>query len=387
MKSRSIRAASLGSLRATRPRSALFQAQPSGFPFITHKNIGLFTRRASSIASGRLVRQGMVSQRSSAAVGNTAASSRSIGELESSGKNGEAATERRTSARFDTPLKIACGSGTLHNHMRTMWTLLLGAVALIVVAPMVLTLVACRTLLYHPTQDRAADVNGWTVERVSRGDVELVGLVRTPSNAPERYLMFFGGNAAPINGNRALLELFDRTGSAGAAVFSYRGYDSSGGEPEEPLLKADAFAIFDQLSKTRGFEADKLVLIGQSLGSGVASHLAFALAKEGRPPRALVLLSPYTSIARVFDDNLPIIPIGWAVRDPWNTASIAASIPCPVVIVHGAEDTLIPIRHARRLVELFEGRAKLVELAGKGHNDMFSDPRAAEAVRAAIFGP
>lgn len=261
----------------------------------------------------------------------------------------------------------------------------IGAIAaLLVIAPMLVTLFACRSFLYHPTADVAAPPPGWSAQRFRAApDVELSGLVRT-SSAGGPWILFFGGNASPIGGNRQILDLVDRTGSIGLAVFSYRGYDESDGAPEEQVLKSDARAIVRFLEETHGFAPSQLILLGQSLGSGVASHLAAELSREGRPPQALVLLSPYTSIARVFDDVVPLVPVGWAVSDRWDTAALVPEIACPVVIVHGAQDQLISIEHGRRLAKAFGARARLVELEAAGHNDLFRDPRTIDAIRAAF---
>jgi uncharacterized protein len=271
-------------------------------------------------------------------------------------------------------------------RVRRVVTFLLAAIAFVVAAPILLTLVACRSMLYHPTNDEPVPPAGWTAERLRvEPEVELVGLVRSPTIAGARGVLFFGGNGSSIGGNRDLLRLIDGPGTgAGLAVFAYRGYDGSDGEPAEPALKSDARAIVRFLAESRGFEPAKLVLIGQSLGSGVASYLAAELSKEGTPPRALILLSPYTSIARVFDDHVPLIPIGWAVRDSWRTDKLTTEIKCPVLIIHGTLDTLITIKHGRRLTELFGARAKLLEIEAAGHNDLFRDPRTAEAIRARL---
>lgn len=266
--------------------------------------------------------------------------------------------------------------------MRKLLTLVLTALALLFVAPMIATLVACRSFLYHPTRDVARDGGAWKAEHLAvEGGVELVGLVRAPTSSVASTLLVFGGNGSSISGNRWIIDTIDSMDEHGAAVFAYRGYDGSGGSPSEPALKSDARAIVRFLVEQRGFDRSTLVLIGQSLGTGVASYVAAELSKEGTPPRGLVLLSPYTSIARVFDDVVPIIPVGWAVTDSWDTASLVRDIACPVLIVHGDADDLISIEHGRRLTALFGARARLVEVPGAGHNGLFEDLRTTAVIR------
>ena len=115
----------------------------------------------------------------------------------------------------------------------------------------------------------------------------------------------------------------------------------------------------------------QLVVIGQSLGTGIAAHLSVTLAKRGSPIAGTVLMSPYTSMAQVFDDHLPLIPIGWAVSEAYRTEDLAKAMTPPILMVHGEPDTVIGIRHSRSLAELLGSRAKLSIIRGAHHNDLW----------------
>ena len=125
-----------------------------------------------------------------------------------------------------------------------------------------------------------------------------------------------------------------------------------------------------------------LILMGQSLGTGVAARLAAELADAGAPPEALILVSPFRSVARLFDEAVPLLPLGLAVRDRFDTEALAGRIRSEVLIVHGERDQLIPIEHGRALAQLLGPRAKLVSVPGAGHGDMWDHDQSRAAVAA-----
>ncbi len=260
-------------------------------------------------------------------------------------------------------------------------------IAIAVVVPVLLAAACGRALLYYPTvlpPDSLRVLSsqpGWHHEViVSEEGITLVGLVRPPDDrAP--WVIFFGGNAMGLAAGQSILDLVAGTAPWGLAVWAYRGYDGSDGKPTEEGLHTDARAQAEYLRATYGVAADRLVIMGQSLGTGVAARLAAILASNGTPPAALVLLSPYTSMAQVFDDQVPLIPVGWAAPDPYRTDKILAQLAAPVVIIHGSDDTLIRPEHGRKIKNALGDRAVLLELDRRSHNDLWEDPRTVDAIR------
>jgi pimeloyl-ACP methyl ester carboxylesterase len=270
--------------------------------------------------------------------------------------------------------------------------LLIALAGVLMLAPILFTMFACRSLIYHPTlvTDAHLDALGgrpqWQrsrveVERDRKGVIAVNGLVRTPTASTSLWLLFFGGNAADIASNAYVLEMV-REHSAldlGLAVFAYRGYDGSGGRPSERALVADAERIARELAESRGVE--RLVVVGQSLGTSVAAQLAARLAQAGRAPAGVILLSPFLSMSKVFDEHVPLIPVGWALSDRFLTEAIADQIRSPVLIIHGDADDLIPVHHGKGLAARIGEKARLVVLSGRGHNDLWDDPRTLEAIK------
>lgn len=182
------------------------------------------------------------------------------------------------------------------------------------------------------------------------------------------YLPAPGGNAAVLcngnAGNRAdRLPLSAGLQRRGVAVLSldYRGYGGNPGSPEEEGLIADARAAADHLSSRPGIS--RLVYFGESLGAAVLLGLA-----EHRPPAALVLRSPFTSLLDVARAHLPLIPKG-VIDDRWDSLGRIARLAVPLLVVAGTADTIVPYRQSVRLFDAAPGPKRLVTFEGADHND------------------
>lgn len=265
---------------------------------------------------------------------------------------------------------------------------ILGALALLAAAPLLLVALGSRAIIFHPTNTRrsalerlAAEPRWDQVTVPIAGGGALVGLVRSASIAEARWVVFFGGNAFDLPTSVAVARAIVGDQPVGIATFAYRGYDGSSGEPSEAALVADAAAVVAWLEATRWVSPVRVILVGHSLGTGVAAQTAAALSRAGTPPAGLLLAAPYRSIARLFDEAVPLIPVSWALRDRFDTEAVIADVTCPVLIVHGAEDRLIPAAHGRALAERLGARATWVELPRTGHEDVWEQHAARVAAR------
>ena len=176
-------------------------------------------------------------------------------------------------------------------------------------------------------------------------------------------ILVFNGNAGH-RGFRATLAAALRERGYGVLLFDYRGYGGNPGTPTEAGLAADARAARAFLLTRPEAAATRLVYLGESLGSGVATRLA----AEHRPA-ALVLRSPFTSMTDVGAFHYPLLPVRWLLSDRFDTASRIAGLGCPLLVVAGDQDTVVPYAQSRRVFDAAAEPKRFVTIAGADHND------------------
>jgi fermentation-respiration switch protein FrsA (DUF1100 family) len=148
-------------------------------------------------------------------------------------------------------------------------------------------------------------------------------------------------------------------------LFDYRGYGHSSGAPNEVGCVADGSAAQHWLANRMGMRPDDVVLLGRSLGGGVAVALA---ASNGA--RALVLENTFPSMTDVAAIHYPWLPVRLTMDNRYDCISQIRKYRGPLLQSHGALDEIVPREQGRRLFEAARGRPKRwVEFAGLGHND------------------
>jgi fermentation-respiration switch protein FrsA (DUF1100 family) len=184
---------------------------------------------------------------------------------------------------------------------------------------------------------------------------------RPARSAELPVIVYFHGNAESAAQNLDLVPALAHHGW-GVLLAEYRGYGGLAGSPTEEALYADGLAALDAL-RQESPAAHRVVLVGRSLGTGVAVELA----RRGRGD-ALVLISPYTSMVAL--GRLLVGPLArLAVADLFDNAAKAPDLRQPVVIIHGARDEVVPFEMGVTLARLLP-RARLVALPDVGHNDL-----------------
>lgn len=217
-----------------------------------------------------------------------------------------------------------------------------------------------RSMLYFP-QPRSA-VPGTELLRLQT-EVELV--VTVAGRGQPSALIYLGGNAEDVG--QSVPELAVAFPTHAIHALHYRGYGGSGGAPSEAALVGDALALVDQLQPYYA----ELVLIGRSLGSGVAVQVA-----SQRPIVGLILVTPFDSVENVAVRHYPIFPVRWLLRDRFRSWQHTATIEAPTLIVVAEQDRVIPPAHAEALRQHFPpGVARLETLPGADHNDLTLHPR------------
>jgi pimeloyl-ACP methyl ester carboxylesterase len=224
-----------------------------------------------------------------------------------------------------------------------------------------------RSQIYYRTPESSAA--GATALWLDSGGERLKVWVQ--ERPGQRAVVYFGGNAEDVAMSLAELELT----SPGRALFlmNYRGYGGSSGEPTETGIHADALALFDLVRERHS----QVALVGRSLGSAVAVHVA-----SERDVDRLVLITPFDSFASVGAAHFPIFPVRLLLRDRYDAASRAARVRAPVLAVIAGEDEIIPRASAEALVAaLPPGAVRTVVIEGAMHNTVSLAPGCLDAIR------
>jgi abhydrolase domain-containing protein 17 len=150
-------------------------------------------------------------------------------------------------------------------------------------------------------------------------------------------------------------------------AYDYTGYGKSNGKPTEENCYADIQAAFKYLTEVRHIPPEQIVLYGRSLGSGPSCYLASQTAREGRSVAGVILQSPLLSAYRVAF-NFRFTMTG----DRFPNIDYAPFIACPVFIVHGTQDEVVPFWHGQDLFLAVrqQWRAKPFWVDGAGHNNI-----------------
>jgi uncharacterized protein len=176
----------------------------------------------------------------------------------------------------------------------------------------------------------------------------------------------FHGNGGSLRSQRYRLAYFKETGM-GVLLLAYRGYAGSEGSPSEKGLYADARAALDWLNG-QGIADEKIVLYGESLGSGVATKMA-----TERNVALVVLEAPYTSTVDVAALRFPVVPVGWLMKDRYESIARIGQMHEPLLVMHGDADAVIPQAFGKRLFEAANEPKEGFWPHGVGHNDIFDN--------------
>ncbi len=168
-----------------------------------------------------------------------------------------------------------------------------------------------------------------------------------------------------------------RTWGAVAGEFTSRGYDilipdyrgfgkSTGKITNEKLLLDDGLAVYRLLTKT--WPENRIIVYGRSIGTGVATFIA----RSGKP-QMLILESPFLSLIELASHHYPFLPrpvLSMFLKYPLRNDIRIGEVTCPVYLLHGTKDDIIPFNHSIRLEKLIRSPHRLIRIEGGGHNDL-----------------
>lgn len=205
-------------------------------------------------------------------------------------------------------------------------------------------------------------------------------------NPNARGVFFFlHGNSGNLKKWFVDLDAF-RLANFDVVMFDYRGFGKSTGEIEsEEQLHSDVKAVWDHFAAM--YEGKRVVISGQSLGTGLAAGLSAQMSAAGHTPDLTMLVSPYSSMRALAAELYPWVPMQ-VLRYPLHTLEHAARLLGPVMLIHGDKDELIPIRHSEELCTVMGQGGKctpqLLRVTGAGHGDVHQFPTVRKALAMAL---
>ncbi len=221
-----------------------------------------------------------------------------------------------------------------------------------------------RNLQYHPSNKgyapSALGLDNVSEVTIATPDGEKLAAWYVEAEKDYPTILFFHGNAGEISDRSDRLAYYREQGF-GALFVSYRGYGTSSGSISEKGFITDALAAHDWLTG-RNVNPEQILLVGESLGTGVAVQLA-----AQRKVAAIALEAPYTSVADVAASIYWWLPVRLLLKDTFHSRDHIARITAPVLIQHGDADGIIPVDHGHRLFAMANEPKELVIIPGAGH--------------------
>lgn len=242
---------------------------------------------------------------------------------------------------------------------------ILRLVALTYVALTVFLYFYQRRLLYFPSPESpplptAPGFAGIEDVRLQTTDGIDLEAWHWPGSRPLTLVVFHGNGGHRGHRSEWLRTLHEL--GWGIFIIDYRGYGGSQGSPTESGLYQDAEAAHAWLT-AQGDQG--LVYVGESLGGGMAIELA-----RRHPPRAIILQSTFTSAVAVGKAGYPFLPVSLLMKDRYANIEKIGELECPILVIHGTDDTLVPVEFGRELHAAIRSPKEWYEVRRAGHNDV-----------------
>lgn len=184
--------------------------------------------------------------------------------------------------------------------------------------------------------------------------------------APAGLVLYFHGNSRSIKGWAKYARDFYRY-NYDVVLVDYRGFGKSTGKRNEKDMLNDMQFVYETLAKE--YQEQHILVYGRSIGSGFAAKIA-----ADNHPRYLILDAPYYNFRQVVERFLPVLPVRLVLRYHLRTDRWIVNVKCPVYILHGTRDWLIPLKHSVELQKLNPRLITLIRIQGGGHNNLPSFP-------------
>lgn len=190
----------------------------------------------------------------------------------------------------------------------------------------------------------------------------LINGIHFKAKAPKGVILYFHGNAGNLSRWGTVTEYFVGL-NYDVFVIDYRTYGKSKGKLSEEALYSDAQYSYNYLKEF--YSETEIIIYGRSLGTGIASYLA-----QNNAPKKVFLETPYYSIADVAKHRFPLLPVFSLLKYKIPSYEYLERVSCPVIILHGTEDKVVPYSSGKKLSQIGLGNITFISIKGGGHNNL-----------------
>ncbi|MFD2262539.1 alpha/beta hydrolase [Lacibacterium aquatile] len=224
-----------------------------------------------------------------------------------------------------------------------------------------------RSLQYFPAKQieepSAYGLSGFSDLRLASGDGTPLQAWHRPARQGFPTILYFQGNGGNIAGRAGFFRLMGEAGF-GVLALSYRGYGASAGNPSEEGFYQDARALIAYAERQLSLMPDRILIYGESIGTGVAVQMATEY-----PVAGLVLQAPYTSITDLAAASYPWLPARLLLKDRFESLSKIPKVKAPLLLFHGELDGVVPVSYGRALFAAANEPKQAVFYPGVHHAD------------------
>ncbi|WP_281543211.1 alpha/beta hydrolase [Maribacter aestuarii] len=247
------------------------------------------------------------------------------------------------------------------------WTYILTLVAVIYLVINILVYFLQDFLMFKPeklAKDFQFYYENQEIEEynIETRDGAIINGLRFKTKNPKGVVFYLKGNSKSIKGWGKFAVDFTRHGYD-VIMVDYRGFGKSTGRRTQKAIKRDLQVVYNKIK--HNVEEKYIILYGRSLGSGFATKLA-----SMNHPRMLILDAPYYSLSKVAKKYVPFMPLSLLIKFPMPTYKWLKYVECPIHIIHGTDDRLIPYKTSVKLSRIKPKLTTLHTVIGGGHKDL-----------------
>ncbi len=206
-----------------------------------------------------------------------------------------------------------------------------------------------RNLMYHPDENNyyndKLSVNIEKIKVPTQDGLDLLGWFHEKDIKKYKTILYFHGNAGSLENRIHKLNHF-RDMNVNFLIIAWRGFSGNQGKPSETGLYKDGESAIKWLLK-KGVDEKNIVIYGESLGTGVATHLS-----QNKKFAGVILETPFTSMIDAARKFYPYIPVGLLLKDKFENKNKIKNIKSPILIMHGAKDQIVPFEMGKKMFEI-----------------------------------